>query len=233
MSIRISEAALTKLIDKLKYYIDEAEVIGLGTGRTVTAIINYLVKGNLLGNKLVTASSIDTTLKLSRLGINVIYPISVNELDLYIDSADEVDPNWNMIKGGGAALTMEKILTTYSRRRLFVVTKDKLVDKLCSKHYIPLDVIPESVSMVCNYLRNKGFEVIIREGSGKRGPVRSDFGGVIIDVKPPSELLNDLKKLDQTLTLIPGVISSGLFIDLVDVGYVIDGDEVIKHVKRS
>ncbi len=233
MSLRISEDALTKLINKLRYYVDEATVIGLGTGRTMTTVINYLIKNNLLSNKLVTASSIDTTLKLSRLGIKVIDPISVSELDLYIDSADEVDPNWNMIKGGGAALTMEKILTTYSKRKLFIVTKDKLVNRLCSKHYIPLDIIPESISMVCNYLRNKGFEVVIREGSGKRGPVKSDFGGIIIDVKPPSELLNDLRELDHTLTLVPGVISSGLFIDLVDVGYVIDGNEVIEHVRRS
>jgi len=231
--LKINPEVLSKLITRITYYIEDAEVIGLGTGRTMTYVVNYLSKYELLKGKTLVPSSIDTALKLRKLGFKVTSPLSTESLDVYIDSADEVDPKWNMIKGGGAALTMEKILTYYSRKRVFVVTEDKLVHKLCSKHYIPLDVVPESLTMVTNYLSSRGFDVRIREGSGKRGPVRSDFGGLIIDVKPPSNLLSNLEALDKLLTYLPGVISSGLFVGLVDVGYILLSEELREYVMRD
>ncbi len=216
--------------NELKDKLSKAKVVGLGTTRTTTSIINILHRMDLLRNKILVTSSIDTSLKLLDLGYRVSSYFCIDFIDIYIDSADEVDYEGNMIKGGGAALTLEKVLTYFSKYRVFIVTSEKVSKKICTKKYIPIEVLPEALTFITKYLKDRGFDVTIRYGSGKSGPVKSDVGGLIVDVKPPKEYLDKLRELDLLLNSIPGVISTGLFINLADKIYVISssGYRVLK-----
>lgn len=216
----ISRAKLNAAKKAVEYVLD-AEVIGVGTGSTVEKFIEVLARYKSdLRDRVFTGSSIDTVLKLSKLGFKVVDPLSLQKLEVYVDGADEVDPSLNMIKGGGAALTLEKLLTFYSRKRIFIVDHTKLVLRLGEKHPVPIDVLPQAVNMVLSYLMERGYNVQIRyPHKGKYGPVVSDIGGVIIDVKVPDG--TDPVVLEKELKLIPGVIETGIFINLAD--YVIVG----------
>jgi len=210
-------------VEKAKYmaarealkHVCDAEVIGVGTGSTVDKFIELISRNKSdFRDRLFTCSSLDTMLKLRSIGFNVVYPGSIERIDVYIDGADEVDKELNMIKGGGAALTLEKILTYYSEKRVFIVDYTKLVGTLGEKHPIPIDVLPWALLPVYNLLKRKGYNPVIRRSvKGKYGPVVSDVGGVIIDlyVKPSSP-----PEIERELKLIPGVIETGLFIGLAD-----------------
>ena len=203
-------------------YLLEAETIGIGTGSTVNELIG-LMRDNRdkFKDKIYIASSYDTMIKLMNLGFKVLHPIAITNIDIYIDSADEVDNNLNMIKGGGAALTLEKILAYYANKRIFIIDYTKKVDWLGKKHPIPIDVIPYAASMIINKLESLGFKAEIRSIiKGKYGPVISDIGGIIIDIKINKPI--DIRKFNFELKSIPGVIETGLFIDLADtviIGY--------------
>ena len=138
---------------KAMEFIVDAEVIGVGTGSTVEVFISLLGESmSEWRDRVFAASSIDTALKLGDLGFKVLYPVSIEKLDVYVDGADEVDKGLNMIKGGGAALTLEKIMTYYSDRRVFIVDYTKLVDYLGEKHPVPLDVQQQALNLVCRSL---------------------------------------------------------------------------------
>lgn len=196
-------------------FLDKATIIGVGTGSTIKEFINVLgEERDGFKDRLFVASSYDTMLKLSKYGFRVLHPTTINRIDVYIDGADEVDGDLNMIKGGGAALTLEKILTYYSTERIFLVDYTKLVSRLGEKHPIPLDVLPYAVSFVHDLLMRKGYNPRIRRlTKGKYGPVVSDIGGIIIDIKPVSF---DPVALEKELKNMPGVIETGLFIGLAD-----------------
>ena len=211
-----------EIVSDLSRVISESRVIGLGTGRTVSAFLEVLDEVGVLSGKCIVTSSIDTAIRVSELGYDVVDTLSVEFIDLYIDSADKVDVEGNMIKGGGAALTMEKVLTHNSRYRVFIVDEGKVVNKLCPDYEIPLDVVPNALRIVMNSLAREGFKVTIRSCNCKRGPAISDVYGAIIDVKPPANLCSDLEKLEKYLDSLPGVITSGLFYRPADRIYVIN-----------
>ncbi len=197
-------------------YIYEAEVVGVGTGSTMEKFVKLLsdLRESLRG-KYFLASSMETSLRLKEAGLRVVDFTAVDYVDVYVDSADKVDINLNMIKGGGAALTLEKLLSYYSKLNVFVVDHGKLVNNLHNE-YVPVDVLPQSLTLLTNYLGRLGYEFSIRySGKGRFGPVLSDVGGVIVDVKlPPNEGLEDF---ERRLKGLPGVIEVGLFIGLADV----------------
>ncbi len=204
---------------ELPYWRD-SKVIGIGTGRTVTMLLSLMPRG-FLENKVFVASSLDTLLRLKTLGARVLDPSSVCRLDMYIDSADAFDEKARLVKGGGAALSMEKILAFASKRFIVVVEEEKLVKNILSVR-IPVEVRKEAISIVAEVLREKGLKPEIREAQkGKRGPIITDLGGIIIDID--ASMWNDTpEKLDRFLKSIPGVVETGLFIDMatdIVVGY--------------
>ncbi len=207
--------------EALKYLID-FEVIGVGTGSTIDRLINFMASSkDLLRGKYFVASSTATALKLRDTGFKVFDISSTDCVDVYVDSADRVDRNLNLIKGGGAALTMEKILAYYSRFNLFIVDYGKLVDSFGGEDFIPVDVLPQSLSLLTNQLRRLGYKFSVRHcGKGKYGPVVSDVGGIIVDIN--LRVGEDLLEFDRRIKCLPGVIETGLFVglsDLVLVGY--------------
>jgi ribose 5-phosphate isomerase A len=221
--------AAALVAEEFKEAVFNAEVIGIGTGSTVSLIIDKFIEEDLLKGKTIVSSSIDTLLRLSAKGIRAVHPSSTSTLDIYFDGADEVDPFGNMVKGRGAALYGEKMLAYKSTINVFVVDESKLVTKLGSSKPIPLEVNPWMLGTIELLLNKLGYRYEYRRG-GKDGPVVSDFGGVIIDVYTGA--LEDPFSVEEKLLYIPGVIETGLFLgytDYVVVGWDKGGGEIRKY----
>lgn len=199
--------------------VEKYRIVGVGTGSTVEKFIELLACEDFSKNQFYVPSSIDTALKLSQRGLLVLDPGSAPEIEIYIDGADEVDPKLNMIKGGGAAMTTEKILAHYARKRVFIVDQTKLVDELGEKHPVPIEVLPRALTAVLRELEKRGFRAAPRcLGRGKAGPVVSDTGGVIVDTYTGP--ISDPEKLNLMLKSLPGVVETGLFVGYADIVYV-------------
>jgi len=140
-----------------------------------------------------------------------------------------VDYELNMIKGRGGALTMEKILAYNSELRVFIADYTKLSERLGRKP-IPVEVISAATRMVLRKLRELGFEVSVRKGTGKDGPVITDVGGIILDLHVDS--VDDPRELYNKLKLIPGVVEVGLFIDLADL-VILGYPEGVKTLRKQ
>jgi ribose 5-phosphate isomerase A len=176
-------------------------IVGVGTGSTVKYFIEALasIKGKL---KACVSSSEASTQMLKTLHIPVLDLNSVGEIDIYIDGADEVTSHKQMIKGGGAALTREKILAAASKQFICIADDKKLVDVL-GKFPLPIEVIPMARSYVARELVKLGGNPIYREG------VVTDNGNVILDVHN----LNIMEpvKLETEINQIAGVVCNGIF----------------------
>lgn len=209
--------------------IADGMVLGLGTGSTVehfAALLSGEVRKGLRIKVVPTSyHSIQMALKY---GFEVLPIELVNEVDLIVDGADEVDRRLNMIKGRGAALAREKVVACMASRRVYIVSYDKVVDKLCSTKPIPVEVLPFAYKYVMRKLEELGGEPELREaGRFKDGPLVTDNGNFIIDVyfKP----LDDPHELELRIKRIPGVVEVGLFCGIADVVYIgkPDGLEVL------
>jgi ribose 5-phosphate isomerase A len=182
-------------------YISENAIIGVGTGSTVNYFIDALlpIRHTIAG---AVASSKATAAKLKALHIPLMELNSVNELQVYIDGADEVNDILQMIKGGGAALTGEKIITAVAKKFICIADASKKV-KILGKFPLPIEVIPMARSYVAREMVKLGGSPVYREG------VITDYGNVILDVWN-LEILQPAK-LEQTINNIAGVVTNGLF----------------------
>lgn len=182
-------------------YIRDDMVIGVGSGSTVAYFIEALksVKQKIEG---AVASSLDTANKLKALSIPVLDLNSVSDLPLYVDGADEINPAKQMIKGGGAALTREKIIATVAKKFVCIVDESKYVDMLGS-FPIAIEVIPMARSYVARQIVKLGGDPVYREG------VTTDNGNVILDVH--NLKLLDPVAMESSLKNIVGVVENGIF----------------------
>ena len=156
---------------------------------------------------------------------------AVDHIDIAIDGADEVDPHKNLIKGGGAAHTREKVVDYLAAQFIVVVDSGKLVDKLGSVFAVPVEVIPMALTPVTNAIKALGGKPELRMGVRKAGPVITDQGNMILDVT--FDHIDDPVNLEKTLNNIPGVLENGIFVncaDIVLVGEVIDGKPVVREL---
>lgn len=182
-------------------YVKNDALLGVGTGSTVNVFIDALASsGKQIGGAV--ASSEATAQKLNHYGIEVLDLNMTGDLELYIDGADESDPQLNLIKGGGGALTREKIIAAASREFICIVDQGKRVDTL-GEFPIPIEVIPMARSYVARQIVKLGADPEYREGP------RTDNGNVILDcygfkAEAPAEL-------EATLNAITGVVTNGLF----------------------
>lgn len=193
MKKRAAEAALQ--------FIDDDMVVGVGTGSTVNYFIEALAK--IKGKIDATVSSSEaTTQRLKALGIRVLDLNVAGPLPLYVDGADEINGNLQMIKGGGGALTREKIIAAASERFVCIADASKRVDVL--GHFpLPVEVIPLARSHVGRALLHHGGQPVLREH------VTTDNGNIILDVHNLTIL--EPIKLEKALNNIAGVVSNGLF----------------------
>lgn len=182
-------------------YVEDDSIIGVGTGSTVNHFIDGLAARKLRIRGAVSSSEASTA-RLKRHGFDVLDLNSTGDLDLYVDGADESDPHLRLIKGGGAALTREKIVAAASRRFVCIADDSKLVDVL-GRFPLPVEVIPMARSYVARQLVNLGGHTVWREG------VVTDNGNHIIDVH--NLHIVDPKGLETTINQIAGVVAVGLF----------------------
>lgn len=182
-------------------FVQENSIVGVGTGSTVAYFIQGLgrMKSRIEG---AVSSSEQSTALLRALGIPVLDLNAVGPLELYVDGADECDPHNRLIKGGGAALTREKIIAAASTQFICIIDPGKLVPVL-GKFPVPIEVIPMARSHVAREIVKLGGQPIWREG------VTTDNGNWILDVH--SWQIVDPVKLESELNAIVGVVCNGLF----------------------
>ena len=186
-------------------YVVKGEIVGIGTGSTVNKFIDALgsIRDQIKG---AVSSSEASTLRLKALGIPVFDANDVGELAVYIDGADEIDGQGNMVKGGGAALTREKIVAAQSRQLVCIADESKLVDKLgCFP--IPVEVIPMATSRVVRQFAAMGGRASLRLKNGV--PMVTDNGQHIIDVTGLQ--IADPLAFESTVNQWPGVVTVGVF----------------------
>ncbi|MBL52323.1 MULTISPECIES: ribose-5-phosphate isomerase RpiA [Marisediminitalea] len=182
-------------------YVEPDTIIGVGTGSTVNHFIDALadIKHTITG---AVSSSVASTERLKALGIEVFDLNSVNSLSIYVDGADEVTEHKHMIKGGGAALTQEKIVSAVAKTFVCIVDDSKEVGVL-GDFPLPVEVIPMARSYVARELVKLGGDPVYREG------VVTDNGNVILDVHNLS-IVNP-REMEKTINNIAGVVTNGIF----------------------
>ena len=181
-------------------HLPKGGILGVGTGSTVNFLIDLLPQLEL---EAAVASSEATAQRLKKLGIEVVDMNSVAGLDAYVDGADEIDRHMHMIKGGGAALTREKIVASIAKKFVCIVDDSKWVEQLGRGFALPVEVIPMARSAVARKLVSLGGDPVYREG------VVTDNGNVILDVYNLNIL--DALTLEKTINDIPGVVCNGIF----------------------
>ncbi|WP_299796039.1 ribose-5-phosphate isomerase RpiA [uncultured Shewanella sp.] len=182
-------------------YVEKDSIVGVGTGSTVNHFIDALatMKADIDG---AVSSSEASTEKMKALGIPVYDLNSVDQLSVYVDGADEINDHMDMIKGGGAALTREKIVAAVADKFICIVDNTKQVDVL-GEFPLPVEVIPMARSYVARELVKLGGDPVYREG------VVTDNGNVILDVYN-MKIVNP-KELEEQINGIVGVVTNGLF----------------------
>ena len=182
-------------------YVVEGQMVGVGTGSTARLFIEALaeIKHKISG---AVASSEDTKMRLERHGIKVFDLNDVTDLPVYIDGADEINAEMHMIKGGGGALTREKIVSAVAKKFVCIVDGSKLVPVL-GDFALPVEVIPMARALVTRELTRIGGTPVLRQG------FVTDNGNLILDVKGLQIL--DPVDLESRVNQIVGVVSNGLF----------------------
>jgi ribose 5-phosphate isomerase A len=197
--------------------IPEKGSIGLGSGSTVAIFAKELSRKIESGQ--VDVSVVPSSYQAYQLAIEFNIPLTnldINpELLLTVDGADEVDKNLNLTKGGGGALFQEKIVASASKKLVIIVDESKLVEKLASKFLIPIEVLPFSLGVVRKTITKMGIDPVLRQAQKKMGPVVTDNGNFIIDLKFPKPIDNP-EQVAIDLKMIPGVVETGLFIGMAD-----------------
>ena len=197
MSLEKKQRAARAALD----YIEDDTIVGVGTGSTVNCFIDELaaIKHRIDG---AVASSIATEVRLRQHKIPVVDLNGVRELAIYVDGADEATRHLQLIKGGGGALTREKITAAASEKFICIVDDSKLVDVL-GTFPLPVEVIPMARSYVAREIIKLGGQPVLREG------VTTDNGNVVLDVHNLT-ILNP-SELEQQLNQLTGVVTNGLF----------------------
>ena len=208
-------------------------IVGLGTGSTSAYAIEYLgdrLKSGELENIVGVPTSFQSEVLAKKFGIPLVTLDAIDHIDIAIDGADEVDRAKNLIKGGGAAHTREKVVDSLAELFIVVVDSSKIVTELGSTFLLPVEVIPRAVAPVTRALEKLGGQPELRMGIKKDGPVVTDQGNLVLDVKF-SKIPNPAQ-LEQQINNIPGVLENGLFIGLADtilVGEIIDGEPKVRE----
>lgn len=217
--------------------IQDGMVLGLGSGSTAALLIQAL------GEKLRTGALRDITgvttsfqgeVLAAELGIPLKSLNAIDHIDLAIDGADEVDPGFQLIKGGGACHVQEKLVARRAQRFVVVVDAGKLVERLNLSFLLPVEVLPGAWRQVKAELAALGGASELRMAVRKAGPVVTDQGNLVLDVKFAGGIA-DPATLEATINNLPGVLENGLFVNLTDqvlVGEIVDGEARVRDLIR-
>ena len=229
MKKAVAEAAVNEVTSNM--------IVGLGSGSTAAIMIktlaNKIKTGELKEIRGVPTSFQSEVLALE-LGIPLIDLVSVDQIDLAIDGADEVNPAYQLIKGGGACHVREKLVASRANKLLIVVDQTKLVKNLNEEFPLPVEVLPSAWKQVKDLIEDMDAQCKLRMAEKKAGPVVTDEGNLILDVLFNGGI-NNPKEIELQINNIPGVLENGLFVDLtykVLVGKVENNQTVVYSPER-
>ena len=206
----VAEAAIREVKSEM--------VVGLGSGSTAALMIKSLAEEIRLG-RLKNIRGVPTSFQSEVLALELDIPLvdlsSVSQIDLAIDGADEVDPKFQLIKGGGACHVREKLVASRANQLLIVVDETKIVQNLNRVFPLPVEVIPNAWKQVKDIILEMNGNASLRMATKKAGPIVTDQGNLILDVLFDGGIKNP-KDIEMRLNNIPGVLENGLFVDLTD-----------------
>ena len=229
MKQAVAEAAVEQFRDGM--------IVGLGSGSTAALMIQGLGQ-RLASGQLKDIVGVTTSFKVrfwlrswgSPCCLN-----AVDRIDLAIDGADEVDPSFQLIKGGGACHVQEKLVAARADRFIVVVDSTKLVDRLNLGFLLPVEVLPGAWRQVQQQLTGMGGAAELRMAQRKAGPVVTDQGNLVLDVRFNGGIADPVA-LEREINNIPGVLENGLFVNLADevlVGEVSDGVAGVRSLEKA
>jgi len=213
-------------------------ILGLGSGSTAALMIKSLadeIRSGKLQNIRGVATSFQSEVLALELDIPLIDLASVSQIDLAIDGADEVDPGFQLIKGGGACHVREKLVASKANKLLIVVDETKLVENLNESFPLPVEVLPNAWKQVQEVISEMKGSSGLRMATKKAGPVVTDQGNLILDVLFNDGIKNP-KEIEMKINNIPGVLENGLFVDLTDkvlVGKIENNTPVVYSPSRA
>ena len=212
--------------------IEDGMIIGLGSGSTAALMIKSLSE-RIRSGELKDIKGVPTSFQSEVLALELNIPLidlaSVTQIDLAIDGADEVDPYFQLIKGGGACHVREKLVASKADKLLIVVDETKLVQNLNQVFPLPVEVLPSAWKQVKEIILAMGGISNLRMATQKAGPIVTDQGNLILDVLFNKGIKNP-KDLEISINNIPGVLENGLFVDLTDkvlVGKIVNNKPIL------
>ena len=217
--------------------IKDGMVLGLGSGSTAALMIKALgakLASGALKDIVGVTTSFQGEVLATELNIPLLSLNAVDRINLAIDGADEVDPGFQLIKGGGACHVQEKLVAARAERFVVVVDSTKLVERLNLGFLLPVEVLPGAWRQVQQQLSALGGQAELRMAQRKAGPVVTDQGNLVLDVTMKGGI-SDPAVLESTVNNIPGVLENGLFVDLVDevlVGEITDGKAGVRSLEK-
>jgi ribose 5-phosphate isomerase A len=217
----LAEAAKKKAALAAVKHVKDGFVVGLGSGSTAAYAIEAL--GERIKRENLSLLAVPTSYQAFLLAIKCGIAVTTLDehpvIDVTIDGADQIDAKLNLIKGMGAALAREKIVASASKMNIIIADESKKVQVLGeSGHPVPVEVLPFAISVVKHEIEALGGKPVLREGKGKVGPVITDNGNAIIDASFGP--IDNVAELEKKLKTIPGVVETGLFVNLADTAYV-------------
>jgi len=236
---------MSDLQDRMKQAVAEAAVeqirdgmvLGLGSGSTAALMIQALgakLRRGDLHDIVGVTTSFQGEVLAAELGIPLKSLNAIDRIDLAIDGADEVDPSFQLIKGGGACHVQEKLVARRADRFVVVVDSTKLVDTLNLGFLLPVEVLPGAWRQVQAQLKEMGAEAQLRMAVRKAGPVVTDQGNLVLDAKFAGGITNPAS-LEKEINNLPGVLENGLFVDITDqvlVGEILDGVPGVRDLAK-
>ena len=198
--------------------VESEMILGLGSGSTAALMIKSLAD-EIHSGKLKHIRGVATSFQSEVLALELDIPLidlaSVSRIDLAIDGADEVDPAFQLIKGGGACHVREKLVASKAEKLLIVVDESKMVQNLNKTFPLPVEVLPNAWKQVKDMISEMDGCSTLRMAKKKAGPVVTDQGNLILDVLFNDGIKNP-KDIERSINNIPGVLENGLFVDITD-----------------
>ena len=198
--------------------VESEMILGLGSGSTAALMIKSLAD-EIHSGKLKHIRGVATSFQSEVLALELDIPLidlaSVSRIDLAIDGADEVDPAFQLIKGGGACHVREKLVASKAQQLLIVVDETKMVQNLNKTFPLPVEVLPNAWKQVKDMISEMDGCSTLRMATKKAGPVVTDQGNLILDVFFNDGIKNP-KDIEMSINNIPGVLENGLFVDITD-----------------
>ena len=233
LQTQMKQAVAAAAVEQIK----DGMVLGLGSGSTAALMIQALgakLASGELREIVGVTTSFQGEVMAAELGIPLRNLTAVDRIDLAIDGADEVDPSFQLIKGGGACHVQEKLVASRADRFVVVVDSTKIVDRLNLGFLLPVEVLPGAWRQVQGRLAELGGIADLRMAQCKAGPVVTDQGNLVLDVSMAGGI-GDPEDLEYRINNLPGVLENGLFVNLTDevlVGQISDGVAGVRRLQR-